>query len=133
MKLATAIQRDRWLEFVRAQPLPLEVACTRWHKTRSNEQNALLWHLYGPIAEHMGYDRDDIHEWMCGHYWGWKDIRVPKTPRNPDGLASVPIRSTTRDENGKRDVIDSATFSKFVDMVERVAAQAGVYVTRDAV
>jgi hypothetical protein len=65
---------------------------------------------------------------MCGRFWGWKDIKVPKTPRNPEGLASVPVRSTTRDEDGKRNVIDKETFAKFVDMVDRVAAQAGVFI-----
>jgi len=88
--------------------------------------------MYEPIAEHMGYDREDIHEWFCGRFFGWRDVKVPKTPRNPEGLASVPVRSTTRDENGKRSVIDTTTFSRFVDMVDRVAAQAGVYVPRAA-
>jgi hypothetical protein len=128
MKLATETDRTRWLAFVQAQPLPLDVECKRWRKSRSNEQNALLWAMYAPIAEHMGYDAEAIHEWMCGRMWGWKDIKVPKTPRNPEGLASVPVRSTTRDENGKRNVIDKATFSKFVDMVDRIAAQAGVFI-----
>lgn len=128
MKLATESERTRWLAFVQAQPLPLDVEAKPWRKSRSNEQNALLWAMYGPLADHMGYDRDDIHEWMCGRFFGWKDIKVPKTPRNPEGLASVPVRSTTRDENGKRNVIDKATFAKFVDMVDRVAAQAGVFI-----
>lgn len=128
MKLATAEERDRWLAFVAQQALPLEVECKPYRKSRSNDQNALLWAMYEPIAEHMGYDREDVHEWMCGRMWGWKDIRVPKTPRNPEGLASVPVRTTTRDENGKRNVIDAATFAKFVDMVDRIAAQAGVYI-----
>jgi len=128
MKLATESERTRWLAFVAAQPLPLDVEAKLWRKSRSNEQNALLWAMYGPLADHMGYDRDDIHEWMCGRFFGWKDIKVPKTPRNPEGLASVPVRSTTRDENGKRNVIDRQTFAKFVDMVDRVAAQAGVFI-----
>lgn len=128
MKLATESERTRWLAFVQTQPLPLDVEAKPWRKSRSNEQNALLWAMYAPIAEHMGYDRDDIHEWMCGRFFGWKDIKVPKTPRNPEGLASVPVRSTTRDEGGKRNVIDKATFAKFVDMVDRVAAQAGVFI-----
>lgn len=128
MKLATESERTRWMAFVQAQPLPLDVEAKPWRKSRSNEQNALLWAMYGPLADHMGYDRDDIHEWMCGRFFGWKDIKVPKTPRNPEGLASVPVRSTTRDENGKRNVIDRQTFAKFVDMVDRVAAQAGVFI-----
>lgn len=131
MKLATETERSRWIAFVQAQPLPLSVECKPWRKSRSNDQNALLWAMYEPLAEHMGYDREDIHEWMCGRFWGWKDIKVPKTPRNPEGLASVPIRSTTRNADGKRDVIDAKTFGLFVDMVDRIAAQAGIYIPMD--
>lgn len=131
MKLATEAERSRWFAFVEAQPLPLDVECKPWRKSRSNEQNALLWAMYKPLAEHMGYDAEDVHEWMCGRMWGWKDIKVPKTPRNPEGLASVPVRTTTRNEDGKRNVIDKATFAQFVDMVDRIAAQAGVFIPKD--
>lgn len=131
MKLATETERSRWIAFVQAQPLPLSVECKPWRKSRSNDQNALLWAMYTPIAEHMGYDAEDVHEWMCGRFWGWKDVKVPKTPRNPEGLSSVPIRSTTRNADGKRDVIDAKTFGLFVDMVDRIAAQAGIYIPMD--
>ena len=129
MKIATAAERDRWLAFVQAQPLPLEVSSKPWKKTRSNEQNALLFGVvYPPIAEAMGYTVEDIHEYMLGRHFGWVDAKVPKTPRNPDGLESRPFRTTTRDETGKRNVLSSNDFSKFLDTVERVAAQAGVFV-----
>lgn len=131
MKLATETERSRWIAFVQAQPLPLSVECKPWRKSRSNDQNSLLWAMYEPLAEHMGYDREDIHEWMCGRFWGWKDIKVPKTPRNPEGLASVPVRTTTRNADGKRDVIDAKTFGLFVGMVDRIAAQAGIYIPMD--
>ena len=131
MKLATEAERSRWLAFVASQPLPLSVECKPWRKSRSNDQNALLWAMYEPLAEHMGYDSEDIHEWMCGRFWGWKDIKVPKTPRNPEGLASVPVRTTTRNADGKRDVIDAKTFGLFVGMVDRIAAQAGIYIPMD--
>ena len=130
-KLATEAERTRWIAFVQTQPLPLQVDVKPWKRPRTNEQNAMLWAMYAPLAEHMGYDAEDIHEWMCGRMWGWKDVKVPKTPRNPEGLASVPIRSTTRDETGKRAVLTTVEFSKFVDMVDRIAAQAGVYVPRE--
>lgn len=131
MKLATETERSRWIAFMQAQPLPLSVECKPWRKSRSNDQNALLWAMYAPIAEHMGYDAEDVHEWFCGKFFGWKDVRVPRSPRNPEGLASVPIRSTTRNADGKRDVIDAKTFGLFVDMVDRIAAQAGIYIPMD--
>ena len=131
MKLATETERSRWIAFVQAQPLPLSVECKPWRKSRSNDQNSLLWAMYAPIAEHMGFDRDDLHEWFCGKFFGWKDVRVPRSPRNPDGFASVPVRTTTRNADGKRDVIDAKTFGLFVDMVDRIAAQAGIYIPMD--
>ena len=127
-KIATQQQLERFIAFLLEQKLPLSVECKPWKRTRTNDQNAMLWAMYAPLAEHMGYDAEDIHEWMCGRMWGWKDVKVPKTPRNPEGLASVPVRTTTRDENGKRSVLTTAEFSKFVDMVDRIAAQAGVFI-----
>ena len=127
-KIATQQQLERFIAFLLDQKLPLNVECKPWKRTRTNDQNAMLWAMYAPLAEHMGYDAEDIHEWMCGRMWGWKDVKVPKTPRNPEGLASVPVRSTTRDENGKRSVLTTAEFAKFVDMVDRIAAQAGVFI-----
>lgn len=128
-KLATETERSRMLAFIQAQALPLDVSCAPWKATRSNEQNNLLFGvIYPPIAEAMGYSVEDVHEYACGSYFGWVDRKVPKTPRNPEGVESVPFRSTTRDENGKRNVLDKQTFSKFVDHVERIAAKAGVFI-----
>lgn len=120
---------QRWCAFTRAQGFPLDVSAKPYKATRSNEQNAYLFGVcYPPIAQAMGYSVEDIHEYMCGRHFGWKDARIPKTPHNPDGLASVPIRSTTRDEDGKRGVLNKAEFSAFVDTVQRIAAQAGVFI-----
>lgn len=129
MKLATENERTRWLAFVQQQKLPLEVSCKPWKRSRSNEQNALLFAgYYPPIAEHMGYEVEAIHEFMCGTHFGWVDKKVPKTPRNPEGIVSVPFRTTTRDHNGKRDVLKVEEFNKFLGTVERIAAQAGVFI-----
>lgn len=128
-KIATEQQRGRMIEFILTQPLPLEIGVKAWKPTRSNGQNALLFGVvYPPIAEAMGYEVEAIHEYMLGRHFGWVDATVPKTPRNPEGIESRPFRTTTRDEHGKRNVLSAAEFSKFLDTVERIAAQAGVFV-----
>lgn len=137
MKLSTEAERTRWLAFVADQPLPLEVECKAWKKSRSNEQNSLLFGVvYPPIAEAMGYEVDGdngIHAFMCGTHFGWVDRKVPKTPNNPNGVASFPRRTTTRNEEGKRDVLKTGEFSKFLDTVDRIAAKAGIFVPLDRV
>ena len=128
-KIATEQQRGRMIEFILTQPLPLEIEVKAWKPTRSQEQNALLFGaVYPPIAEAMGYEVEAIHEYMLGRHFGWVDATVPKTPRNPEGIESRPFRTTTCDEHGKRNVLSAAEFSKFLDTVERIAAQAGVFV-----
>lgn len=129
MKLTTEADRQRWLVFFNMQPLPLEVSWSAWKQTRSNEQNALLFGvMYPPIAEAMGYDVSDLHEFFCGTHFGWVDVKRPKTPRNPEGIESRPFRSTTKDEHGKRKVLSKDEFSKFLATVERIAAKAGVFI-----
>jgi hypothetical protein len=81
----------------------------------------------------MGYSVDDIHTFMAGAHFGWVDRPVPKTPRNPEGIASFPFRTTTRNEHGKRNVLSVAEFAAFIATVERIAAQTGVFIeTREA-
>ena len=129
MKLATESDRARYCAFVQAQPLPLDVRCDPWKDSRSNEQNALLFGVcYPPIADAMGYTVDDIHAYMCGTHFGWVDRKVPKTPRNPEGIESQPFRSTTRNEHGKRDVLKKKPFSEFIETVDRIAVKAGVLI-----
>jgi len=127
--LRTEGERNRWLAFVMAQALPLDVECKPHKCTRSSEQNRLLFgFVYPPIAEAMGYEVADVHEYMLGIHFGWVDVKVPKTPRNPEGIESRPFRTTTKDENGKRNVLRKAEFSKFLETVERIAAKAGVFI-----
>jgi hypothetical protein len=120
---------DRWCAFALAIGFPLKLSAEKWKPTRSNEQNAYLFGVcYPPIAQAKGYTVEEIHEWMCGTHFGWVDRPCPKTPRNPEGIESVPFRSTTRDENGKRDVLSKNKFSAFVETVQRIAAQFGVFI-----
>lgn len=135
MKLACLADVQRFAEFLRAEfkrTGALEASVKPWKKTRSNEQNAYLFGVcYPPIAEATGYEVDGengIHAFMCGTHFGWVDKPCPKTPANPRGIASVPFRTTTTDEDGRRDVLKGPKFSEFIATVQRIAAQAGVFI-----
>ncbi|HEX2652974.1 MAG TPA: hypothetical protein VHN11_04915 [Xanthobacteraceae bacterium] len=92
--------------------------------TRSVRQNKYLnGCVYKILSDATGYERDDISEYCCGLYWGWRDKRVPKTPRNPSGIESVPCRTTTTDENGQRDVLSWADFCDYWNFLQRHFAQ----------
>jgi len=92
-------------------------------KTRSHSQNAYLWAVpYKLISEATGYEVEEVHEYMLGRFFGWKDKRVPKTPRNPEGVESVPVRTTTTDEHGKRSVLSVELFSEYVAFIQRFGA-----------
>lgn len=108
---------------------PMSIDLDEYSEGRSGPANAYLFGVCYPlIAGAKGYDTADIHEWMCGQFFGWRDESCPKTPHNPQGVRSVPIRSTTRNADGKRNVVDVETFSRFIDMVHRVGAAAGVFI-----
>ncbi len=130
MKISTRIELERWIEYLATLPLPQEVSSKRWRKPRTDAQNAYLFGVcYPAIADAMGYTVDDLHEWVCGTFFGWVDRKVPKTPRNPEGWESVPFRSTTKDENNKRDVIDPERFKKLLEsVVFRAAARCEAFI-----
>jgi len=78
---------------------------------------------YEMLAEAMGFEPDEISEYLCGCYWGWK----PKTL--PGGRAQeVPIRTTTVDADGNRDVIEGEPFWKYVEWIQRVGARHGLVI-----
>ena len=91
---------------------------------RSLSQNAYLWAVPNKmISEATGYEVDEVHEYLLGAYFGWREKRVPKKPSNPQGVESVPRRTTTKNESGKRNVLSTKDFAEYVGFVQRFAAQ----------
>ena len=94
---------------------------------RSDRQNrALFGHAYKVIAAEVGLsgkaELDKLHADFCCRYFGERTRNVlGRTHR-------YPIRTTTTDEHGKRDVISAAEFSKFYADVERIAAECGIFI-----
>lgn len=83
---------------------------------------------YKLLGDHFGYERDEISEQMCGLRWGWRQKKVPRTPSNRKGVRDVPMRTTTTDENGERDVLNTKDFWEYVEYLQRFGAKYGIFV-----
>jgi hypothetical protein len=96
---------------------------------RTTQQNKYLNGVpYKLLGEHFGYERDEISEQMCGLYFGWREKKVPRTPHNRSGIRDVPMRTTTTDENGARDVLSTRDFWTYVEFLQRFGAKYGVLI-----
>lgn len=96
---------------------------------KTPKQNAYLWAVpYKMLGEHLGMEAEELHEWNCGSQWGWKDRKCPKTPRNPEGIESVPVRTTTRDENGNPDLCSAEDLAKLWERCQRLGANNGLLI-----
>ena len=105
------------------------VRISQYRLTRSDRQNNYLQGVaYRMLSDATGYERDDIAEFLCGTYFGWKQVKCPKTPDNPKGVKSVPVRTTTVNELGEYDVLATEPFGKYVEFVQRFAAGHGVLI-----
>jgi hypothetical protein len=100
---------------------------TRPH--RSDAQNNYLHGVcYQTISDAIGYEKHEVEEFLLGTYFGWKETRVPKKPSNPEGIDSKPIRRTTTNEHGERDVLSKTAFAEYVAFIQRFAASKGVII-----
>lgn len=95
---------------------------------RSGEQNSALWAVaYKTIGEHCGLWPDEyesvLHREMCKRYFG-----TVKAQAGPFG--DCPRRTTTRNENGERDVISKLDMANFYAFVQQWAAENldGLYI-----
>ncbi len=99
------------------------VVIEQMKSTRSLRANAYYWGVVVEmISQATGYEPEEVHEYLCGARWGWKDKRRPKTPRNAEGIESVPVRTTTTDEHGKRSVLSITQFEDFVEFARRFSS-----------
>jgi len=119
-------QIETVLRFLRAQPADTEMRVTiELHREpRSSEANAYHWGVVVKmLADHTGYAPGDVHEWLCGEYWGWRVRKLPGGRR-----VSEPVRTTTHGEDGRRAVLGKAEFAAFVEHCQALGAQAGVLI-----
>ena len=78
---------------------------------------------YKLIGDALGFERDDISEYLCGEFFGWREKALPGGRSE-----QVPIRTTTTDEDGKRAVLSVKQFAEYVEFCQRYAAEHGVFV-----
>ena len=108
---------------------PWEIIVRPFKRTRSNQQNRYERGVACVLlSQAVGYEPDEIHEYLCGTYWGWKQVACPKTPNNPRGIKDVPVRTTTTNENGERDILNKQDYWDFVEFIQRFGAKHGVHI-----
>ena len=96
---------------------------------RSLQQNKYLFGVaYKLIGEHLGWEKQDIHEDCLKKHFGARLKKVPPSRECPDGWKEVPVRTTTTDEEGRRCVLGKMEFAEFVDFVQRYGMEVGVYI-----
>jgi len=91
-------------------------------RERSLDQNAAMFGVaYAAIMDAVGLegeeDRKQLHRDFCGDFFGWVDGPLDR-PR--------PRRTTTTNERGERDVIDTETMTRFYEFIQRRAAEYGI-------
>lgn len=96
-------------------------------KPRTVNQNAALYGVaYPPIMEAMGMrgskDKDELHEYFCGEYFGWVEYYVLSKKK------LRPKRTTTTDEEGKRDLVSTEVMADLYDFVQQRGADHGIWV-----
>jgi hypothetical protein len=106
------------------QEKDLQVTVSDVKKERSDLQNRALWGCaYETLHKATGNDKDDLHTYFCGEFFSWVEYEVMGQKRKR------PWRTTTRDENGKRDVISTMQLSDFYAFIQQRSAETvGVYV-----
>lgn len=100
----------------------LEIIVRPRKRERSKPQNNYLHGVaYKMLSDATGYEPDDIAEYLCGAYFGTKDKAMPGKR-----VEQVPIRTTTKDADGKRCVLSKTEFAEYVSWIQRFGAKHGV-------
>lgn len=97
-----------------------QISIEQYRKKRSDKQRKSLFGLaYKKIMDHMGLrgsrDKDDLHAFWCGEYWGWHPT-----------LHNKPLRTTTTNERGERDVITTLAALELYEFIQQRAAEQGI-------
>lgn len=116
---------DRLLD--RIMNLPMErvwrVTIEEAKPMRSDAQNNALWGVaYKAIREQTGNEKDALHEYFCGEYFGWTEARIFGQRRKR------PLRTTTTDQAGRRSVMSTRDFGDFYAFIQQRMADNDIQV-----
>lgn len=99
----------------------LVVEVKQWKSERTNQQNRALFGVaYPAVREQTGENVNRLHWYACGQFFGWKEVETFGK------VSSEPVRTTTRDENNKRDVVTWDVFSNFYRAFQVEMAGMGI-------
>ena len=108
--LETPMEYGRWLGLLSGERV--ECIVRKRRSKRSDRANAFYWAaVVTPLANHLGYERDEMHEVMAMRF-----LRIEDCP-----VTGVPRRKRTPKT-------DTAEFADYVDRCIRLAAELGVVV-----
>lgn len=89
-----------------------------YKKTRTGEQNRLLWALYADVLDAGGemlggWTKEDLHEWALGEWGGWESVCAFGRTR------LRPLRRSSK--------LSTTDFAEFVEWLVRKMAEHGIY------
>ena len=108
--------------FQAGKPVNVKLSIARPERT-PKQLKYLHGVAYRILADRFGFEPDEVSEYLCGQFFGWKVKKLPG-----GRTQEVPIRTTTVDEDGNRDVIDGQQFWDYVEWIQRVGARQGVVI-----
>jgi hypothetical protein len=114
--------KQRAHDFIDRLPLDKSwvVTVKPFTKSRTHPQNAALFGVaYPALTEATGYTPDELHDAFCRRFFGTFEVEVMGQ------LVTRPVRTTTTNEQGDRDVMSALDFAKFYELVQQVGAEAG--------
>lgn len=108
---------------------PIRVRVEIARPDRTERENNYLWGVpYKMLQQETGANPNDLHELNCGEQWGWKDEPCAVSPRNPDGVRSVPVRTSTRNMDGVYELCDEEDFLQLWLRAQEWGANVGLVI-----
>lgn len=92
-------------------------------KQRSDRQNNAMWGpAYKTLSDFTGHTEPELHDIICKLYFGEIEHTVL-------GVKSTkPRRTTTKNERGERDVLNTEKMAAFFAFIQMKAAEVGCYI-----